>query len=84
VSRVENSAKEKLQKLMEKVQPVINQCLNDFERQEIEFILSNYRRYLKINLEQDFEKARQGAPVQLNHEDSAFNEILSAYMKDKP
>lgn len=84
MSRVENSAKEKLQNLMSQVQPVINRCLADFERQEIEFILNNYRRYLKINLERDFEQARHQAPVQVNSADTAFNDILSAYIRDNP
>lgn len=82
--RLEQTSKDKLAKLLAEVQPVINRHLTQFERQEIEFILNNYRKYLKIDLLRDFETAREQAPVSIDNTDNAFNDILSAYLKDNP
>lgn len=82
--RLEQISKEKLAKLLAEVQPIIDRHLTQFERQEIEFVLNNYRKYLKLDLLRDFESARERAPVQIDNTDNAFNDILSAYLKDNP
>lgn len=82
--RLEQTSREKLAKLIAEVQPVIDRHLTQFERQEIEFILNNYKKYLKIDLLRDFESARDRAPVNIDNTDTAFNDILSAYLKDNP
>ena len=43
---------------MSKVQPVIEAEISTWDGQTLDYILSNYRSYLKINLEADMEKAR--------------------------
>lgn len=82
--RLEQTSLEKIGKLLAEIQPIIDRHLTQFERQEIEFVLNNYRTYLKLDLLRDFEKARERAPVQIDHTDDAFNDILSAYLKDTP
>lgn len=82
--RLEQTSLEKLGKLLAEVQPIIDRHLTQFERQEIEFVLNNYRKYLKLDLLRDFENARERAPVQIDQTDNAFNDILSAYLKDNP
>lgn len=57
--KTEESSKQKLAKLMAQVQPVIDSNIADMDSKEIEFILNNYRKYLKIDLERDLEKARE-------------------------
>jgi hypothetical protein len=82
--QLETSSKEKLSRLLAELQPVINRHLTQFERQEIEFVLNNYRKYLKIDLLRDFESAKERAPVQIDNTDNTFNDILSSYIKDNP
>jgi hypothetical protein len=43
---------------MDAVQPIINQHIANMDTREVDYILTNYRKYLKIDLERDFEKAR--------------------------
>jgi hypothetical protein len=43
---------------MAAVQPIINQHIAEMDTKEVDYILTNYRKYLKIDLERDFEKAR--------------------------
>jgi hypothetical protein len=43
---------------MAAVQPIIDQHILEMDTKEVDYILTNYRKYLKINLERDFEKAR--------------------------
>jgi hypothetical protein len=43
---------------MSAVQPIIDQHISNMDTKEVDYILTNYRKYLKIDLERDFEKAR--------------------------
>ena len=43
---------------MAEVQPIIDKHISDLSSPEIDYILTNYRKYLKIDLERDLEKAR--------------------------
>lgn len=43
---------------MADVQPVIDKHIEHMDSREIDYILTNYRKYLKIDLERDLEKAR--------------------------
>lgn len=43
---------------MSAVQPIIDQHIADMDASEVNYILTNYRKYLKISLERDLEKAR--------------------------
>lgn len=58
MSKLEETARNKLGILMDAVQPIINQHIADMDTREVDYILTNYRKYLKIDLERDFEKAR--------------------------
>jgi len=58
VSKIEETAKNKLGTLMADVQPVIDKHIEHMDSREIDYILTNYRKYLKIDLERDLEKAR--------------------------
>ena len=74
MSNVEALAKAKLLKLMQAVQPVIDQHLAEMQNSEIEYLLKNYRKFLKIDLERDLEKARTTAPA-----GSGIEDILKDY-----
>jgi hypothetical protein len=50
VSKIEETARNKLATLMAGVQPVIDQHIAEMEAREIEYILTNYRKYLKMNV----------------------------------
>lgn len=43
---------------MAAVQPIIDAHISNMDTREVDYILTNYRKYLKIDLERDFEKAR--------------------------
>lgn len=58
MSKLEETARNKLGILMDAVQPIINQHIANMDTREVDYILTNYRKYLKIDLERDFEKAR--------------------------
>lgn len=58
MSKLEETARNKLGILMDAVQPIINQHIAEMDAREVDYILTNYRKYLKIDLERDFEKAR--------------------------
>lgn len=58
MSKLEETARNKLGTLMAAVQPVIDQHISNMDTKEVDYILTNYRKYLKIDLERDFEKAR--------------------------
>lgn len=66
------TAKIKLAALMAELQPIIDQHVASLNHSEIDFILNNYRKYLKIDLERDLEQARmQSLTV------SPFDDILN-------
>ncbi len=58
MSKLEETARNKLGTLMAAVQPVIDSHISNMDTREVDYILTNYRKYLKIDLERDFEKAR--------------------------
>lgn len=58
MSKLEEAARIKLAQLMAEVQPVIDKHISDLDSREIDYILTNYRKYLKIDIERDLEKAR--------------------------
>ena len=59
---------------MQAVEPVIQEHIADKEPVVIDYILSNYRNYLKINLEPDFEQARS-----TGLKDSPFDDLLEDF-----
>lgn len=67
----EQKAKNSLGTLMSKVQPVIEAEISTWDGQTLDYILSNYRSYLKINLEADMEKARDNVL-----DDNPFDELM--------
>lgn len=58
MSKLEEAAKIKLAQLMSEVQPIIDKHISNMDSGEINYILTNYRKYLKIDIERDLEKAR--------------------------
>lgn len=56
---------------MSKVQPIIEEEISTWDGQTLDYILSNYRAYLKINLEADMEKARDKVL-----DDNPFDELM--------
>jgi hypothetical protein len=58
MSKLEETARNKLATLMSAVQPIIDQHISNMDTNEVDYILTNYRKYLKIDLERDLEKAR--------------------------
>lgn len=69
MSNVEISAKNKLLALMQAVQPVVDQQIAAMQPSELDFILKNYKKYLKIDLERDFLKAKAAKPATSGIED---------------
>jgi hypothetical protein len=72
MSDLDTKSKTKLAKLMSGVQPIIDQHISDMNSAEINHILTNYRKYLKIDIERDLEKARE-----LDLKSSPFDDILN-------
>ena len=67
----EQKAKNSLGTLMSKAQPIIEEEISTWDGQTLDYILSNYRSYLKINLEADMEKARDNVL-----DDNPFDELM--------
>jgi hypothetical protein len=78
MSNVEITAKTKLAQLMQAVQPVINQKISEMQPSEVDFILKNFRKFLKIDLERDFEQAKAKGPSP-----SGIEDILGDFQVDK-
>lgn len=78
MSNVEITAKTKLAQLMQAVQPVINQKISEMQPSEVDFILKNFRKFLKIDLERDFEQAKARGPAP-----SGIEDILGDFQVDK-
>lgn len=72
MSKLEEAAKNKLGTLMADVQPIIDKHISNMSSAEIDYILTNYRKYLKIDIERDLEKARVS-----NLTSSPFDDILN-------
>ncbi len=72
MSKLEEAARNKLGTLMADMQPIIDKHIANMDSKEIEYILTNYRKYLKIDIERDLEKART---VRLTS--SPFDDILN-------
>ena len=68
----EQKAKNSLGTLMSKVQPVIDEEISTWDGQTLDYILANFRTFLKINLEADIEKARETVT-----DDDPFSELLN-------
>jgi hypothetical protein len=73
-SQTASKAKNSLATLMQAVEPIIQEHVDDMEPAVIDYILANYRNYLKINLEPDFEKARS-----TGLKDSPFDDLLKDF-----
>ena len=54
---------------MQAVQPVIDSKIAEMQPSEVDFILKNYRKFLKIDLERDFQKVKASAPIGSGLED---------------
>lgn len=72
MSNIDETARIKLIRVMEAVQPVINECISDMNSAEINYILTNYKKYLKIDIERDLLQAKEA-----NLKSSPFDEILN-------
>jgi hypothetical protein len=68
----EQKAKNSLGTLMSKVQPVIDEEISTWDGQTLDYILANFRTFLKINLEADIEKARDTVT-----DDDPFSDLLN-------
>ena len=58
MSKLEEAARNKLGILMDELQPIIDKHIANMDSSEINYILTNYRKYLKIDIERDLEKAK--------------------------
>lgn len=54
---------------MQAVQPVIDAKIAEMQPSEIDFILKNYRKFLKIDLERDFQRIKSSSPAASGIED---------------
>lgn len=48
--------------MMAEIQPIIDEHVAEMSHAELNFLLTNYRKYLKIDIQRDLEKARAKAP----------------------
>ena len=60
---------------MQAVQPVIDSKIAEMQPSEIDFILKNYRKFLKIDLERDFQKIKASTPAPSGLDDILNGEI---------
>jgi hypothetical protein len=57
--------------MMAEIQPIIDRHLSEMSHAELNFLLTKYKKYLKIDIQRDLEKARANIPL-----DSTFDDIL--------
>lgn len=70
--QLDQQAKTKLAILVKSIEPVVEKQLEDFTSQEVEYILSNFRKFLTYDLTRDFEKIREK-----NLKESPFDAIIN-------
>lgn len=70
--QLDQQAKTKLAILVKSIEPVVEKQLEDFTSQEVEYILSNFRKFLTYDLSRDFEKIREK-----NLKESPFDAIIN-------
>ena len=56
---LDQEAKTKLAILVKSIEPIVEKQLEEFSSAEVEYVLSNFREYLKYDLTRDFEKIRE-------------------------
>lgn len=78
---LEQSAKTKLAQLVSAIQPIVDLHLAEMQSGEVEYILKHYRKYLKLDLERDFERARKEKPLAPG---GTLEDILADFKVDKP
>jgi hypothetical protein len=69
---LETRAKIKLANLVKAIQPALDAELAQFDAGEINYILSHYRKFLRLDLTKDFEAARNRSLTS-----SPFDSILN-------
>ena len=70
--QLDQQAKTKLAILVKSIEPVVEKQLEEFTSQEVEYILSNFRKFLTYDLARDFEKIREK-----NLKESPFDAIIN-------
>ena len=70
--QLDQQAKTKLAILVKSIEPVVEKQLENFTSQEVEYILSNFRKFLTYDLTRDFEKIREK-----NLKESPFDAIIN-------
>jgi spore coat polysaccharide biosynthesis predicted glycosyltransferase SpsG len=69
---LDQEAKTKLAILVKSIEPIVEKQLEEFSSAEVEYVLSNFREYLKYDLTRDFEKIREK-----NLKESPFDAIIN-------
>jgi len=69
---LEQTAKSKLAILVTQLGATVDQALEDMEPREIDFILTNFAKYLTYDLKRNFETAREK-----NLKESPFDAIIN-------
>ena len=69
---LDQEAKTKLAILVKSIEPIVEKQLEEFSSAEVEYVLSNFREYLKYDRTRDFEKIREK-----NLKESPFDAIIN-------
>jgi len=70
--QLETQAKTKLAILVKSIEPVVEKQLQEFTPAEVEYVLSNFRKFLTYDLTRDFEATRTK-----NLTESPFDAIIN-------
>lgn len=79
MSNIDQKAKTKLAELLSAVQPVIKGCIKQMSQREVEYILENYSKFLKLDLERDFREVKK----EVNSDSNNIDDLFSGLTKDK-
>jgi uncharacterized protein YgbK (DUF1537 family) len=79
MSNIDQKAKTKLAELLSAVQPVIKGCIKQMSQREVEYILENYSKFLKLDLERDFQEVKK----EVNSDSNNIDDLFSGLTKDK-
>lgn len=78
MSNIDQKAKTRLAELLSAVQPVIKGCIKQMSQREVDHILENYSRFLKLDLERDFREVKS----ETNRDPDQFDDLFSGITND--
>ena len=79
MSNIDQKAKTRLAELLSAVQPVVQAQIDSMSQAEINYILDNYAKFLKLDLARDFQEAKK----RVDNDPSKFDDLFAGITEEK-